>query len=144
MLLHHFFGCNRVEIWPNSFNFDHSMPYSKFHTFWHLKAYGGALLCVEKIYMSCYSRLLRPFNWLSFLEYLQVRANYRNSNVRFIASIWLFYNHSGKNMRLNRLCVILKSSYLRTLNLIKHCSNKLGHSNSYKFSPYIIMHLHMP
>ena len=54
MLRQHFFGCNRVEIWPNSFNLDFFMPYSKFHTFLQLKAYKGAIFCMEKIYMSCY------------------------------------------------------------------------------------------
>ena len=70
MLRQDVFGCNRVEIWPNSFDLDFSMPYSKFHTFLHLKAYGGALLCMEKIYMSCYvllclSNILSNFGSLS-------------------------------------------------------------------------------
>ena len=66
VLMQHFFGCNRLEIWPNSFNFDNSMLYSKFHTFLHLKAYGGALLSIEKICMSWYV-LLCLSNILSIL-----------------------------------------------------------------------------
>ena len=74
-----------------------------------------------------------PWNDSVFGSTIIVRGNYRNLKGRFIASIWFFYNHSGPKMRLYRLCVILKSFYLRTLNLIKYCSNKAGHSNSYNF-----------
>ena len=54
MLRQHVFGCNQKQIWPNSFDLDFSVPFSKFHTFLHLKAYGCELSCMEKIYMSCY------------------------------------------------------------------------------------------
>ena len=144
MLRQHSFGCNRVEICPNSFNLDFSMPYSKFPTFLHLKAYGGALLCMEINCMSCYSRLLRPLKWLSFWEYhnrsWKLQKFQRSLYCQYFVLLQPF---RSKNAFIS-LCVILKSSYLRTLNLIKYCSNKAGHSNSYEFSPCVIMQQHMP
>ena len=70
MLGQHFFGCDRVEIWSNSFKFDVFMLHSEFHLFSHFEAYGSVLLCMKKICMSscvllCLSKSLLNLGSLS-------------------------------------------------------------------------------
>ena len=144
MLGQNFFGCDRVEIWSNSFNFDVFMLYLKFYSFSLFEAFGGALLRLTTIHMSLYSLFLRPFERLSFGSGIYRSKNYSISKGRYLSSNWFFYNNSGTELRFNRLCVMLKRSYLKTQNLINFCLEKAGHSYSYKFSWCIIIRLRMP